>query len=62
MEEKTKVRTKVTREEIRRVMGAFGGRIGGKSKSEKKLAACRMNAKKAGRPRKDKQLEIPLEQ
>lgn len=62
MDDKPKVGTKVTREEIRRVMGAFGGRKGGKSKSEKKLAACRKNAVLGGRPRKAKQLEIPLEQ
>ena len=30
------------------------GRKGGKSRSAKKLAACRLNAKKAGRPKKTK--------
>ena len=62
MEEEPKGKARVSLAEIRRVTGHFGGRKGGKSKSEKKLAACRKNAVLGGRPRKAKQLEISLEQ
>ena len=33
-------------------LGRLGGKVGGKSKSEKKLAACRANGKLGGRPKK----------
>ena len=35
------------------------GAIGGHSKSERKLAAIRENAKKGGRPKKSKDLGLP---
>lgn len=35
-------------------LGRLGGKVGGKSKSEKKLAACRANGKLGGRPKKAK--------
>ncbi len=35
-------------------LGALGGKVGGKSTSEKKRAACRVNARKATAARKAK--------
>lgn len=32
------------------ILGKLGGKIGGLSKSPKKIAACRENAKRGGRP------------
>lgn len=36
---------------IRKEVGKKGGKIGGKSTSPAKLAACKKNAQKAGRPK-----------
>lgn len=35
-------------------LGRLGGKVGGKSKSAKKIAACRANGKLGGRPKKEK--------
>jgi len=35
-------------------LGRLGGKIGGKSRSEAKVRAAKINAKKGGRPRKPK--------
>jgi hypothetical protein len=40
--------------EAARILGALGGKIGGRSRSLAKIRAARMNGSKGGRPRKDK--------
>jgi hypothetical protein len=41
-----------------RELAAALGRIGGSVRSEKKAAACRINGRKGGRPRKDATKEV----
>lgn len=59
MEMNPKQKSKVTKAEFVRVQRALAGMVGGKSRSERKLKACRENAVKGGRPRKA-QLEMRL--
>jgi len=49
----------VSEEEYMRVTRAIAGRIGGRKKSPRKRAACKLNGLLGGRPRK-RQLELPL--
>lgn len=51
--------TKSDLSKIRAVAGSAGGRVGGRSTSEAKAAAARLNGKKGGRPKK---LQPPLDQ
>jgi hypothetical protein len=38
------------RSEAARILGSFGGKMGGKSKSKRKTEFSRVNGKKGGRP------------